>query len=115
MKKSNKVTIIIILAVIIFAVFALSYKSLFKHSQGTTEEIARCIGENSVVYVQLGCHACEAQEELFGDSYQYLNVVDCFFDLDKCQGISATPTWVIKGEEYKGVQSIESLQELTGC
>lgn len=113
MKKNNTnliFTIVIILAVIIFAIFALS-----KNTTPPDEDTAKCIGENSVVYVQLGCHACAAQEELFGENWTYMNVVDCFYEQDKCGEIQATPTWKINGELYRGVQSIETLKELTSC
>ena len=75
----------------------------------------KCIGQESVLYVQLGCHACETQQEIFGDNYKYLNRIDCFYEKEKCPGIEATPTWEIKGKRYKGVKSIEKLRELTGC
>ncbi len=112
MKKISFITIAIILVVVILAIFILN-----RPHPETTEELAKCIGSHSTVYVQLGCHACESQEELFGDNYQYINSVDCFYDQAKCQqqNITATPTWIIKGKEYLGVQSIETLKDLTGC
>ena len=110
MKKRSWITILIIIAVIALAVLILN-----KPTPETPEEIAKCIGENSVLYTQLGCHACEIQEDLFGENYQYLNVIDCFFAQDKCSDITATPTWIIKDEKYVGVRSVEQLQELTGC
>ena len=112
MKKGNLITIAIILAIIIFAIIILN-----KPLPVTSEEIAQCIGENSVLYTQLGCSHCEEQEELFGDNLKYLNIIDCFYEHEKCsvENIEATPTWIIKGEKYKGVQTIEKLQELTGC
>ncbi len=81
----------------------------------SSEEIAMCIGENSELYVQLGCNACETQKEMFGDNYKYLNVIDCWSEKEKCSEIQYTPTWIINGEKYTGVQSIEKLKELTGC
>ena len=110
MKKNNLITILIILAIIIFSVFI-----LIRSSPGISKETAMCIKNNSILYVQLGCHACESQKELFGDSSQYLNVIDCWFERDKCEGITATPTWIINNETYVGVQSIKKLRELTGC
>ena len=110
MNKKNYVTILIILGIIIFSIIVLN-----KPSIETSEDVVKCIGENSKLYVQLGCHACESQEELFGENYKYLDVVDCFYDRDKCSEIRYTPTWIIKGEKYVGVQSIEELKELTGC
>ncbi|MFH1585281.1 MAG: hypothetical protein ABIB79_00755 [archaeon] len=110
MKKSNIITILIILWVVTLSIIILK-----SSPTSVDEKIVKCIGENSVLYVQLGCHACEVQEELFGDNYQYLNVVDCFYDRNKCSEISATPTWIINGETYKGVQSIDELKNITGC
>lgn len=112
MKKGNIITILIILGIIIFAIIAINRP----HPQ-TTEEIAKCIGENSKLYTQLGCSHCEEQEEMFGDNLKYLDIIDCFYERDKCssEDIEATPTWLIKGKKYEGVQTIEKLQELTGC
>ena len=110
MKKSQLITLIIILVVIVFAIFILN-----RSHPETDEEIVKCIGENSILYTQLGCHACETQKQMFRENYQYLNVVDCFFERDKCSEIEATPTWKIKGKSYRGVQSFENLKELTGC
>jgi len=110
MKKSNLITIIIIIAILVFAYFILT-----KETPVTPEDVTKCIGENSILYTQLGCHACEIQEEIFGENYQNLNVVDCFFEREKCLEIQATPTWIINQEKYRGAQSIEKLKELTGC
>jgi hypothetical protein len=112
MKKNSWVNIAIIAAVLIIAFFVLR-----KPTPVTTEEIARCIGENSVLYVQLGCPHCKTQEDMFGNNKQYLKIVDCFYETasGKCTDIQSTPTWLISGKKYEGVQSIEKLQELTGC
>ena len=112
MKRSTLWTIGVVAAVLLLAYFILS-----KPAVKLTDNIAECIGENSIVYEQLGCHACETQQELFGEDYEYLNSVDCFFEREKCSDakIRATPTWVIDGKKIEGVQSIEKLQELTGC
>ncbi|MBU2052737.1 MAG: hypothetical protein ABIJ14_02545 [Nanoarchaeota archaeon] len=110
MNKKNWWTIGIIIVVLIF-----SYFTLTNDAPVTDEEVAKCLGDNSVLYTQLGCHACETQQEMFGDNYQFLNKIDCFYDKEKCVGIEATPTWLIDGEKYRGVQSVEKLKELTGC
>ena len=113
MFKKRYLTIAIIISVIIFSVIVIN------RSNGTPDETAKCIGQNSELYIQLGCHACESQEKLFGESYQYLNTIDCFYEEErnKCitAEITATPTWIIDGKKYVGVQSIEELKKLTGC
>lgn len=67
-------------------------------TQNNLTEAAKCISEKTTLYTQLGCHACQEQEEMFGDDYQYLNAVDCYTFPKKCMDnkIRATPTWVIK-------------------
>lgn len=110
MKKNNLATILIIILILVFVLVV----KLLENPQ-TTEEIAKCIGENSVFYTQLGCHACKTQEKMFGENVKFLNKIDCTFEYEKCQEIETTPTWKIKGELYRKVQSIQTLQELTGC
>lgn len=110
MKKSNVITIMIILAVILLAILIIA-----RPKNSTSEEEAKCIGEKSTLYVQLGCRACENQEKMFGDNIQYINTIDCFYERDKCSSITHTPTWIINGKAYEGTQSIETLKELTGC
>lgn len=110
--KKRWLSLIVVIAVIILAVFLIK-----RNSNGVPKETALCIANNSVVYTQLGCYACESQEKLFGNSYQYLNEIDCFYKRDKCveAEITATPTWIINGEKYLGVQTIEKLKNITGC
>lgn len=83
-----------------------------------SEEEARWIGEHSVLYVQAGCIHCKEQEDLFGDNVKYLNTLDYFTKGNKQKfidaGIEETPTWIINGQKYVGVQTIEKLKELTG-
>ncbi len=110
MKKKSWVTVFVIITVIGFAILLMNLSSA-----SISKATAKCIGENSELYVQLGCHACTIQEEMFGDNYQYLNIIDCFYEKDKCSDIQWTPTWIINGEKYEDVQTIEKLKELTGC
>ena len=110
MKKKSGITLVVIVGVIILAIILMN-----RPKNNVPEEITKCIGENSKLYVQLGCHACKTQEEIFGEDYQYLDVIDCFYEKDKCADIQATPTWVINNEKITGVKTIEELKELTGC
>ncbi|MEK6926684.1 MAG: hypothetical protein AABW50_05395 [Nanoarchaeota archaeon] len=110
MKKSSWVTWAIA-AVIIIAALLVSNKP----ENTTSEELAKCIGENSILYVQLGCPHCKTQEDMFGENKKYLNKVDCFFEGGKCENITATPTWEINGERHTGIQKIDKLKKLTRC
>lgn len=110
--KKSLITIIIVLAIIVFAIYALN-----KNGVNTDVELAKCIGAKTTLYMQTGCPACKKQESLFGETYKYLNVIDCLTNTQKCidEEITNIPTWFINGNKYIGVQSIEKLKELTGC
>jgi len=110
MKKNSGVTIIVIIAVIALAIILMNLPKV-----SPEQATAKCIGENSELYTQTGCHACQIQEEMFGDNVQYLNIINCWTERDKCGDIQWTPTWVINGEKYEDIQTIEKLKELTGC
>lgn len=108
--KKSLITVLVIFGVIIFATII-----LIKSNGNTDEQLVKCIGQNSVLYTKLGCYACEIQTDKFGENKKYLNIIDCFFEREKCGEITYTPTWIIKGEKYTGVYSIEKLKEITGC
>jgi hypothetical protein len=103
-------TVIVIVAVIVLVLIIKS-----QQNEIVNEETAKCIGENSVLYVQFGCPHCEDQEAIFGDNKDYLETIDCFYNRELCTNITATPTWEINGQLYVGVQSIDTLKQLTGC
>lgn len=100
---------------IILAIVVISFFSLTKSPLETDKEIVQCIGKKATLYSQLGCPHCKTQEELFGENIKYIEVVDCFYKKEKCEGITATPSWKINGKEYIGVRSIDKLRELTNC
>ena len=115
MKKEiqNKIlTITIILAVILISFF-----SLTKTSSETDQEVIKCIGEKAILFVQEGCPHCKTQETYFGENLNFLTIVSCTTDWQECidEEIKGTPSWIIGGKKYTGVQSIEKLRELTGC
>lgn len=113
MKKRMKRTLINILIILI--IFTIAYFLIRRPFSGVDRQTASCIGKNSVLYIQYGCHACEKQENLFGENYKYLNIIDCWNESEKCANITATPTWVINNKTILGVQPVDKLEELTGC
>ena len=114
MKKKVKSKIINWGIILIIITGSLIYLNSGKTPE-TSEEIAKCIGEKSTLYTQLGCSHCGTQEKIFGENYYHLDIIDCFYEIEKCQDISATPTWKIKNKHHTGIKSIEELQSLTGC
>ncbi len=72
------------------------------------------ITSNAILYIQKGCYHCQIQEDKFGEYSELLNIVDCFENLEQCiqANITATPTWIINGEQYKRVFEVDELKEL---
>jgi hypothetical protein len=113
------VTLLVIVGVIAVAFSIINWKNSSTTKDIPSEEVARYIGEHSVLYVQTGCIHCKEQEDLFGVNVKYLHIFDCAASKENalvCSlgGITATPTWIINGEKYTGVQSVDKLKELTG-
>jgi hypothetical protein len=117
MNKNRIITIGVVLGILLIAGAIIYSKTVgFAVENTNSENVAKWIGEHSVLYVQTGCVHCKEQEDLFGKNVKYLTMIDCLTDAQTCidAGIEATPTWIINEQKYVGVQSIEKLKELTG-
>ncbi len=92
------------------------------------DNIAKCLSTNDLkMYSSITCSVCQKQKEYFGDSFQYINEVECNPNGENPQtglctkkGIEAIPTWIFEkdGVEVQrviGFQTPEFLAELTGC
>ncbi len=119
MEKQKLVTIGIIALVLLVAGAVIIFKSgLAVQNTDVSEEVAKYIGEHSVLYMRTTCPHCVDQEKMFGENVKYLNMIDG----DKAEnvqkfidaGVTEVPTWIINNQKYVGVQSIEKLKELTG-
>ncbi len=107
----------ILTPLIIFLVLVLAFYVIKSNIKETPENITKCIGKKAELYTQAGCPHCILQKQEFGENYKYLNVIDCFYEREKCtqKEITGTPTWIIQGEKYIGFQSFDLLKNLTGC
>ncbi len=120
MEKNKLITISVVIIVLIIAGGIIYWKNFQSSTTTSTvsESAAKWIGEHSILYFQPTCIHCIDQENMFGDNVQYLTMIDCTKpeNLQNCTdaGINATPTWVINNQSYVGVQSIETLEKLTG-
>lgn len=82
------------------------------------DEFAKCLSEKgAVMYGTDSCHFCQEQKKLFGDSFEYINYVNCDSNGEECisKGIAGYPTWIIDEEAHEGVQDFDMLAEYTGC
>ncbi len=113
--KSRLINLGIIISVILIAVGIIYVQS--KYSPNPDEEIVKCIGSNSTLYVQEGCSHCQRQKDKFGDKLELLEIVDCTKTQEKCveAEIMSVPTWICNDTHMKGVYEIEELKEIMEC
>jgi len=113
--KSRLINLGIVISVILIAVAIIYIQSRF--SPNLDEELVKCIGANSTLYVQKGCSHCQTQKNKFGDKLELLEIVDCTKTPEECVevGIMSVPTWIFNNTHIKGTYEIEELKEMMGC
>lgn len=94
------------------------------------DEFARCLtADGWAEYGTFWCPNCARQKLMFGDSFQYLEYVECDPrgdnpQTDRCltRNIEKTPTWIRESDDNSteferliGLQSLEKLSEVSGC
>lgn len=82
------------------------------------KSLASCLTEKGAVfYGSDSCGYCVKQKNLFEEDFLKINYVNCVINRDKCnqEGITAYPTWIINGNKYIGLQSLDKLSNLSGC
>ena len=101
--------------------------ALFVVSCSNTEKyipFAQCLTEqNATMFGAYWCVHCINQKKAFGDSFQYVNYVECSLpnqggqtEYCKQQGIKGYPTWEFKdGTRKSGEVAFEELSRLSGC
>jgi len=110
-------TYFIIILIILGAIYG--YKNITGKTiqSGQYDEFAQYLTEQGAkMYGTDWCGYCKEQKKLFGDSFQYIDYVNCDKNRQECSnaGIGGYPTWKINGENYSGLQSLEQLASLTG-
>ena len=104
---------------------------LFNIPMGETEDhspLAQCITDSGAnMYGSFKCGVCAKTRSMFGDSFKYINEIECHPQGENAQtelclskNIEGTPTWILEpnGEEQKrhtGFLSLEELAEFSGC
>lgn len=116
MKNSQKnMILIIVILLIVLAIFGIN--TLKNDSELINPDIVQCISEKSILYVSKTCGHCARQKDILSDCLDRLEIVDCTDEIEKCieNGITQVPTWVINGQKYAGVKTIDEIIELCGC
>lgn len=124
MSKTSIYTLIA--SVILIAVFGfIIYNHKTSVIEGGYDKLAKCLAENGVrFYGTTWCSHCKNQKELFGESFKYINYVECAISgnpraqTEECKNsrITAYPTWEFSsGERRMGELSFEELSKQSGC
>ena len=109
---ASGLTLIVVGLVVYFLVFAGS------NPDSPEGKLATCLRDRgATMYGLPTCPHCQDQKEMFGDSFKYINYVNCSANREKCinEGIETVPTWTIDGENFVGVQELDELAEKAGC
>ena len=88
-------------------------------------EFAQCLNDQGLVmYGAFWCPHCHDQKDLFGDSFENVNYVECDPndpdgqpELCLAKGIESYPTWIREsdGERWLGVRTLEQLAQTSTC
>lgn len=109
--------LIIVGIVIITAITGWSLTGFFI-KPSNYDNFAKCLKQKgATMYGAEWCGHCKEQKEAFGESFKYVNYIECPNNQALCEqmGIEGYPTWIINGIHYAGTQSLETLSSLTDC
>jgi len=68
------------------------------------------------MYGSVTCPHCQSQKEMFGDSFQYINYVECTQEFERCANLKGVPTREIGSGNYlEGLQELSTLANEAGC
>ncbi|HEY4475665.1 MAG TPA: hypothetical protein VJB92_03015 [Candidatus Paceibacterota bacterium] len=88
-------------------------------SVGILDAFAQCLTDKgAVMYGADWCPHCQNEKKAFGDSFRFINYVECPKNPNAClaAGVEAFPTWFFPdGKKFVGEQGIEKLGQLSNC
>lgn len=87
---------------------------------GPVDLLAGCLARNQIkMYGLVTCPHCQSQKDEFGNSFRYVNYVECTENRSTCidAGIRSVPAWVFEKADRRkvGSKSLERLSTLAGC
>lgn len=115
----NRTSLIILIIVALLVVGAVLGLSLEQKTKPDLDNFARCLSDRGIVmYGTYWCPHCKNEKNAFGDSFQFVNYVECTENPNEClaKGIEGYPTWIFPdGKKLIGEQGITKLREISGC
>ncbi len=121
--NKSKIYSLVLVVLIVVAAGAAGYFAFGpkagNSSSNSLDTFARCLsGKGFTMYGLYSCPHCQAEKELFGSSFQYVNYVECSENPQKCtaDNVEAVPTWIEpSGSRLVGTQTLQALSEASGC
>jgi hypothetical protein len=104
--------------------FAAVYLGSWYYKNHKYDKFAQCLAtKQAKMYGLYWCPHCIEQKEMFGESFHYVNYVECAVKGSsemapqcKIAGVKLFPSWQFTDEPPKeGVLSLEALSDKTGC
>ena len=90
-----------------------------QEAAGNYDDFASCLGSSGAVMYGADWYPhCLNEKNAFGDSFKFVNYVECPRDPERCiaEGIKGYPTWVFPdGRRFEGEMGLEKLSEESGC
>lgn len=91
-----------------------------KHKAGAAASVdfAKCLNEKGAIMYGIDtCEHCQMQKKMFGDAFENIKYINCYFEKERCaaEGIPGYPVWQIGNKKISGIQTFSSLSALTGC
>lgn len=116
-QRNKKILNYSLLGIVIIAV-AYGIYAFSSDESGQHDALARCLTQEGVImYGTDWCPHCQNQKQMFGQSFRYVNYINCDLNSAACDlaGVTGYPTWQFPDGQASGVQSISVLAERSGC
>lgn len=98
---------------------ATSTVAVINTSDSPMDAFAKCTAKAGLtMYGAAWCSHCAAQKKLFGESFKYVNYVECPDNIQLCtdKGINGYPTWIDgAGKKYEGEQELSGIAKISVC
>ena len=121
--RKNKTFYVILGAILIVVLggawFLVKISSENNNLPGKYDDFAKCLNNKGILmYGAYWCPHCQNEKAAFGNSFKYVNYVECTQETQRCEaaGIKGYPTWIFPdGKRLEGEQGLDKLSKESGC
>ena len=115
-----KIIPFVFLVIFIFTLFILILTQRDRSTEmGNLDSFAECLtSKGYTMYGAYWCPHCQNEKKAFGESFQYINYIECTKEPKRCTDarVNGYPTWTgSDGVRLEGEQGVEKLAEISGC